>query len=175
MAQDQSSLAAHESSPDSARLASLIEQLLSEARSGGRVDIERVARDNPDIADDLRELWAIATIAEEFGSHTNLADDGGPDLAHAKRVSPTRDSLISDAIGDYELLEELGRGGMGVVYRAHQKSLDRIVALKIVLGRSAASGADLSPFRGEAETSPQLNPPHIVPVYEVGQYNDLPY
>src|SRR3954462_6373208 len=103
MAQDQSSLAAHESSPDSARLASLIEQLLSEARSGGRVDIEGMARDNPDIADDLRELWAIAAIAEEFGSHTNSAEVAELGIAHANRLAPSRGSLISDAIGDYEL------------------------------------------------------------------------
>jgi serine/threonine-protein kinase len=160
---------------DSAKLASLIEGLLTDARSGSPVDIERVAKENPELAGELRELWAVASLAEECGSLPAIfsgesADGEQPDALPTERSSP-----FSQSIDDYDLIEELGRGGMGVVYRARQRSLDRIVALKIVLAGSAATRADLARFRGEAETAAQLNHPHIVPVYEVGEHNGLPY
>jgi serine/threonine-protein kinase len=158
----------------SARLAALVDQLLAEARTGADVDIERIAAQHPDLAADLREIWPVAALAEEFGSQSDVRQES-PNAADNAPQLFNRLDLLAQGIGDYELLEELGRGGMGVVYRARQKSLDRIVALKIVLAGSAATRADLARFRGEAETAAQLNHPHIVPVYEVGQHNELPY
>jgi eukaryotic-like serine/threonine-protein kinase len=150
-----------------------MDQLLTEARTGLPPDVARLAADNPDLADELRELWAVASLAEEFGSHSSLHVDDERAVEHLSRLTQT--SFPSKTFGDYELYEELGRGGMGVVYRARQKSLDRIVALKIILGGSAATNADLARFRGEAETAARLNHPHIVPVYDVGQQDGLPY
>ena len=152
------------------RLANLLSELTDAICQGQEVDFDRVCRQHPDLADELRQLWGAVLVTDTAGSSANqVPRQAGDDTNHLRRLT------LPTTIGDYELIEEVGRGGMGVVFRARQISLDREVAVKMILRGRLASDADLQRFLAEAAATAQLVHPHIVPVYEVGDIDGRPF
>ena len=88
---------------------------------------------------------------------------------------PALASAQPQRFGNYELLEEIARGGMGVVYRARHISLKRMVALKIILAGQFASANERARFQFESQSAAQLEHPNIVPIYEVGEHESRPF
>jgi serine/threonine-protein kinase len=145
------------------RLARLLAECTDQQRQGRPPDLRRLAEQHPDLVEELRQLLTVGQIAEEFGKSAVHDQPTEPQTAP---VAPPAN--LPRRFGEYELLEEIGRGGMGVVYKAWEPRLRRFVALKMIRGGELASAVDLSRFRTEAQSAAGISHAHIVPVYEVG-------
>ncbi len=158
------------------RLAALLDELAEGLRRGETPDIRQAAANNADLADELQSLWTALLITECVAAGNRAIEVAAPH-ATLNEEPPINVTLPHhlQRFGDYELLQELGRGGMGVVYKARQISLDRVVALKMMLRGTSATAADLARFQSEAESAARLDHPSIVPVYDVGQFDSQPY
>jgi WD40 repeat protein len=146
----------------------VLADLLDALGRGERVDLSAWQSRYPQFAAELADLLVVRrAIGEALGSETPPSGNPGTGSSY------TAPSL--GMLGDYELMEELGHGGMGRVYKARQRSLGRVVALKVIRAGTPATEAERLRFRTEAEAAARLDHPNIVPVHEVGEHSEQPY
>lgn len=142
------------------RLDEVIAGYLRAMEAGETMDLDSWAKEHPELADELGEF---------FVDHQHVND-----LAQRMRLESAEQSALEREhvtyLGDYELLGEIARGGMGIVYRARQVSVNRSVALKVILAGQLATQDDVRRFHNEAELAANLDHPNIVPLYEVGEH-----
>jgi WD40 repeat protein/serine/threonine protein kinase len=162
----ESAVTAHDERDPVERLA---EDFLERLRRGERPAVEQYVERHPDLADRIRELFSALVLVEDAKPRTIDAVDR---FAESPRV---RDGQPVERLGDYRIVREIGRGGMGVVYEAEQESLGRRVALKILAPWAAGSGQTILRFHREARSAAQLHHANIVPVYAVGEHEGLHY
>ena len=141
------------------------ESFLARYRAGERPGIEEYAARHPELADQIRKLLpALVMVEQDLSLDVEAAPpDRGAEADQSRRL------------GDYRILREVGRGGMGVVYEAEQVSLGRRVALKVLPAHVTGDGRALERFRREAKAAARLHHTNIVPVFEVGQDGETAY
>jgi serine/threonine protein kinase/WD40 repeat protein len=157
---------------DDASSADLLGQIADEFveafRRGRRPSVEEFARRYPEHADDIREMLPALVLMEEAKSA-----DGTSGQRRQARASAAAAPLRQ--LGDYEILREIGRGGMGVVYEARQLSLGRHVAIKVLPSHALLDPRHLARFGREARAAARLHHTNIVPVFGVGEQDGLHY
>lgn len=143
--------------------------------------IEPVAGSTPPVARQKSVTTGRSATAPIAEQETLIEPPGGTGTQPTPPIKPGKRFDIPRLIGDYELLEELGRGGMGIVYRAKQRSVNRLVALKVIRPDRLASMTKatkqkiIERFRTEAEAAARINHDNLVTVYEVGCESDCHY
>jgi len=150
------------------QLADILTQL-TDPRSTSRPSLEELTVAYPHLADEVHQLWGTAMVVEAVAERP----DYGRSAAEPKSASIQ--TPLPQQLGDFELCEEIGRGGMGIVYRARQLSLGRDVAVKLMLRGAQATSDEQARFQAEVAAAAQLDHPHIVPIYEVGSYDGCQY
>jgi serine/threonine protein kinase len=146
----------------------LADEFLARCKRGEKPTIKEYCAQHPELADEIRVVFEALLMVEDLkpGSADVIGSFGEPVKADGKRL---------EQVGDYRILCEIGRGGMGVVYEAEQQALGRRVALKVLPRTSAGDGSAQVRFQREARAAARMHHTNIVPVFDVGQDGDYLY
>lgn len=147
----------------------IVQQFVDAQLRGENPDINYFVKQYPDLEDKIKQrIQNLREIDSLFASLMQADENDFQD-------TPTEYDLIGQKLGDFEVVKLIGRGGMGAVFLAHQISLDREVALKVVSDISRARGKSLERFKREAKVLAKISHPNIVPIYEVGEQGPYSY
>ena len=147
-----------------------VESFLVRLRRGDNPSVDELVSRHPEFADEIRENLPTLLLLEKAKSDAcqSLADDRAVKPDSQPHAMPSR-------LGDYRIIREIGRGGMGIVYRAEQKSLRRHVAVKALSRTASGDSKFLTRFKNEAKAAASLHHTNIVPVLDVGEEDGVYY
>lgn len=154
----------NDSTPAIEPLDQVVATYMEAIERGERPDREHLIAQNPSLAERLRQFFSDLDNMGHAAAQLKVPNVSGFASLETIRY-----------LGDYELLEKIAQGGMGIVYKARQVSLNRLVAVKLILAGNLASPKERDRFRIEAEAAAQLDHPNIVPVFEVGEHDERQY
>lgn len=152
------------------RLDQVVEEIVGLHRAGGAPDLSKICVQHPELADEIRRLYPTLVRLE------SMRHDSGDDVS--RDSSPGILAGLDNGnftLGDFRIVREIGRGGMGIVYEAVQESLGRRVALKILPDWATTQPQRVKRFEHEARAAAGLHHSNIVPVLGVGSTNGLHY
>jgi serine/threonine protein kinase/Tfp pilus assembly protein PilF len=153
----------------SAVVLELAEEFLDRYRRGERPALKEYVAQHPELAAEIREVFPAMAMMENIAlADESLAEDEG---AAGGRPPPD----VLKQLGDYRIIREVGRGGMGIVYEAEQVSLGRHVALKVLPRKTLLDAKHKRRFEREARAAAKLHHTNIVPVFGVGEHDGMPY
>ena len=167
---------------DDPEFQSLMVDCMEALHRGESIDRDALREKFPKYAGDLDQYLDVMNVLDQFaGGLPQLKSSGDLFSPYGATITPhTANSDFESGdtiryIGEYEVLEEIARGGMGVVFKARQQTLKRIVALKMILSGRLADGAEVDRFRREAQAASRLKHPNIVAVHEIGEHEGRHY
>ena len=164
---------------DEPEFQSLLVACLESLQRGESINRDALARDFPKYALDVEQFLEDRQLLEQVASEFGDVEPSQIAVSVDEKTGARSDNYsVGDTIryvGEYEILEEIAHGGMGVVFKARQQKLKRVVALKMILAGRLADASDVERFHREAQSAGRLKHANIVPVHEIGEHDGRHY